>query len=213
MLHQLLCNDRTRMCATGYKDYTDYEQNYTHSTTAGEIQTLISSLPLVSKEEAQVNSHTCTPFSELCSFYAKNSQKLRRFGSTKCRKAVLYKVPPFLCLPRVLFPLDFPWRQYGKVCQNWTKIDNCTQWRLGNGIMYRCNIRALKSCRVIETYPCSKCLQNSLKQNSPANKKLQTGRTNAHRNAFQHTAGRKEVQLGQQVFQFPGRLIMIMMVS
>jgi hypothetical protein len=103
------------MCATGYKDYTDYEQNYTHSTTAGKIQNLISVHPLVSKEEAQVNSHINTPFAVLCSFYAKNSQKLRRFGSTKCRKAVLYKVTPFLFLPRTLFPLDFPQRQYGKV--------------------------------------------------------------------------------------------------
>ena len=55
----LLRNCTMRMSATGYKDYTDYELNYTHSITAGKIQNLISALPLVSKEDAQINSPRC----------------------------------------------------------------------------------------------------------------------------------------------------------
>jgi len=46
------------MCATGYKGYTEYEKNYTHSITPGKIQNLISALPLVSKD-AQINSPLC----------------------------------------------------------------------------------------------------------------------------------------------------------
>jgi hypothetical protein len=181
----LLCNDRTRVCATSYKDYTDYEQTYTHSTTAGKIQHLIRILPFVSKEEAQVNSHICMPFSVVCSSYAKDSQKLRRFGSTKWREAVLYKVTPFLCLPRVLFPLDFPWRQHGKVRYVRTEPKSKTVLS-GDWGTVQCTAVTSEHWNPagLSRHPCSTCLKNSLKQNSPANKKLQTRRTNAHRNTF-----------------------------
>jgi len=62
----LLCSYRMRMCATGYKDCTDYEQNYTHYVTTGKIQNWISALPLVSKEDAQINSPICMYYVCVC---------------------------------------------------------------------------------------------------------------------------------------------------